>query len=298
MRVPDLARLIILAAIWGASFLFIRMAVSSLGAAWLTELRTAIAALAMLAYARAIGFDLEVRRNLHAYLAIGALSVALPWSMFAYAGHYINASYLSILNASTPWFGAICGALWLGEPLTPRMALGLALGVAGVALMVGFGPIEVTPNVIFSAVLCFGGAACYALAGTYLKRRAAGVPPLAVSTGSLFAASLMLLPFLPGVPPSTVFTWKVSIAVLGISLLGGAAAFLLYFRLMSDVGPTKTLTVTFLIPLFGVLWGVIFLHEELRMAIVVGCGLVLGGTALVVRTGLPPPSAGSVSALK
>ncbi|MBI2318062.1 MAG: DMT family transporter, partial [Betaproteobacteria bacterium] len=289
------------AAIWGASFLFIRMAVPALGAAWLAELRAGIAAAAMLAYARAIGFDFKVRRNLHAYLVIGAFSTALPWSMFAYAGHYINASYLSILNASTPWFGAICGALWLGEPLTARMSLGLALGVAGVALMVGFGPIEVTPEVILSAALCFGGAACYALAGTYMKKRASGIAPFAVSAGSLFTASLMLLPFLPGLPAPEVFTWKVTVAVLGISLLGGAAAFPLYFRLMSDVGPTKTLTVTFLIPLFGVLWGVVFLDEELRMAIVVGCALVLGGTALVVRparTGQRPQAFLGVSELE
>lgn len=285
MRIADVVRLLVLAAIWGASFLFVRIAVPSLGAAWLTELRAGIAALAMLVYARAVGFDFDVRRNLHAYLVIGVFSTALPWSMFAYAGHYINASYLSILNASSPWFGAICGALWLGEPLTPRMALGFALGVAGVALMVGFGPIEVTPNVIFSAALCLGGAACYAIAGTYMKKRATGVSPFAVSAGSLLAATLMLLPFLPDVPPAAAFTWKVWVAVLGISLMGGAAAFPLYFRLMSDIGPTKTLTVTFLIPLFGVLWGVVFLDEELRMAIVAGCALVLSGTALVIRPG-------------
>ncbi|MBI4290262.1 MAG: DMT family transporter [Betaproteobacteria bacterium] len=298
MRFSDLARLITLAAIWGASFLFVRMAVSSLGAAWLTELRISIAAAAMLLYARAVGLDLEVRRNLHVYLVIGATNVAIPWTIIAYAGHYINAGYLSILNASTPWFGAICAALWLGEPLTLRKSLGLALGLAGVALMLGFGPIEATPNVILSAALCFAAAACYALAGTYVKKRAAGVRPFSMTLGSLLVATLMLLPFLSGVPPATAFTWKVSIAVLGISLLGSAAAFLLYYRLMSDVGPTKTLTVTFLIPLFGVLWGVLFLDEELRLAMVVGGALVLAGTALVVASGPQAAAARGVSALK
>ena len=298
MRFSDLVRLIALAAIWGASFLFVRMAVSSLGAAWLTELRISIAAAAMLLYARAIGLDLELRRNLRVYIVIGAINVALPWTMIAYAGHYINAGYLSILNASTPWFGAICGALWLGEPLTARKTLGLALGVAGVALMLGFGPIEATSNVIFSAALCFAAAACYALAGTYLKKRVTGVAPFSMSLGSLLVATLMLLPFLPGVPPAAAFTWKVSIAVLGISLLGSAAAFLLYYRLMSDVGPTKTLTVTFLIPLFGVLWGILFLDEELRMAMVAGGALILAGTALVVLSGSRSAAAQSISALE
>ena len=291
MRPADLARLIALAAIWGSSFLFVRMAVSTLGAAWLTELRVSIATVAILVYAKALGVNLEVRRNLRKYVIMGALSVALPWSMFSYAGHFLSAGYMAILNASTPWFGAICGAIWLGESLTPGKALGLALGVAGVALMVSLGPIEATSDVILSAGLCFGAAACYALSGTYMKTSTPGVPPFSLSAGSLLTSSFMLIPFLPGIPPAEAFTLKISIAVLGISLLCSAAAFLIYFRLMADVGPTKALTVTFLIPLFGVLWGIIFLGEELHMVMVVGGAFVLAGTALVVRTG-PRPHAG------
>jgi drug/metabolite transporter (DMT)-like permease len=298
VRVADLARLIVLAAIWGSSFLFVRMAVSTLGAAWLTELRASIAAVAILLYARAMGLDLQMRRNLRTYIAMGMLAVALPWTMFAYAGHYISAGYLAILNASTPWFGAICGAIWLGEPLTPGKVIGLVLGVAGVALMVSLGPIEATPEVIFSAALCFAAAACYALSGIYMKKRAFGLSPFSLSAGSLLTSSFMLIPFLPAFPPIEVFTWKISIAVLGISLMCSAAAFLIYFRLMADIGPTKTLTVTFLIPVFGVLWGVIFLGEELHLVMVAGGACVLAGTALVVRTGararapcadFPPP---------
>ena len=293
MRPVDLIRLIALAAIWGSSFLFVRMAVSTLGAAWLTELRTAIAAGVILLYAKGLGLDLQVGRNLRIYVVMGALSVALPWVMFAYAGHYINAGYLSILNASTPWFGAICGAIWLGEPLTPGKALGLALGVGGVALMVSFGPIEATPDVVFSSALCFAAAACYALSGTYMKKRAMGISAFSLSAGSLLTSSFMLIPFLPAFPPLAAFTWQISIAVLGISLMCSAAAFLIYFRLMADIGPTKTLTVTFLIPLFGVLWGIVFLDEELHMIMVAGGALVLAGTALVVRTG--PPNGGQVA---
>ena len=288
MRPVDLARLIALAAIWGGSFLFIRMIVPVLGAAWLTELRTAIAAVALLLYVRILGLDLQVRRNLRTYIVMGVLSVVLPWVMFAYAGHYITAGYLAILNASTPWFGAVCGAIWLGEPLTRGKVLGLALGVAGVALMVSLGPIDATPDVIFSAGLCFAAAACYALSGTYMKKRAPTMPAFSLSAGSLLTSSVMLIPFLPAFPPLAVFTWKISIAVLSISLACSAAAFLIYFRLMADIGPTRTLTVTFLIPLFGVLWGIIFLDEELHMVMVAGGAFVLAGTALVVRTGSRP----------
>ncbi len=296
MRVSDLARLIGLAAIWGASFLFLRMAVPSLGAAWLTELRISIAAAAMLLYARAFGLKLDMRRNLRAYTVIGTLQVALPWSMYAYAGHNLNAGYLSILNASTPWFAALGGALWLGEELNARMGLGLALGAIGVALVVGLGPIEVTPEVLIAAALCITSSAGYALAGIYMKLRAASVPPFSLSSGTLLVACPMLLPFLPGLPPAAAFTLNVTVAVLGISLLGSAVAFILYFRLMSDIGPTRTQTVCWITPLFGVLFGIVFLGEELRAAMVAGGALVIAGTALV--GGTAPKAAGDVCELE
>ena len=282
MRASDLVRLVTLAALWGAAYLFVRMAVSSLGTAWLTELRVLIAALAMLIYARVISLDLDVRRNLHAYVAMGILNTALPWAMFAYAGNYISAGYMAITNAATPAFGALCGVLWLGEKLTWRKVLGLVLGLAGVALIVGLGPIEVTAQVVISAVLCVLASACYALGPTYIKKRAPGVPALSMSVGSLVVATVVVIPFLPAPPPLAAFSWQVMVAVLGISLLCSAAAYLLYFRLITNVGPTKTLSVTFLTPIFGVFWGIVFLNEALRPMMVVGGAMVLTGTALVL----------------
>lgn len=258
------------------------MAAPSLGTAWLTELRISIAALAMLAYAVVIGHKLELRRNLRAYAVIGTLQVALPWAMYAYAGHYLGAGYLSLLNASTPSFSALFGALWLGEPLTRRVSLGLLLGALGVALVVGFGPIEVTPTVLLSAAMCVAGSAGYALTGIYRKKYAADVAPFSLSLGTLLFAAPLIWPFLPGMPGADVFTWKIVLAVLGLALLGSALAFILYFRLMSDIGPTKTQTVTFITPLFGILFGILFLDEELRVAMLVGGALILAGTALVV----------------
>ena len=111
MRIPDLVRLIALAAIWGASFLFVRMAVPALGSVWLTELRVGLAAIAMLAYVKATGFNLDVRRNWRAFVVMGVLNSALPWWGYAWAGNYISASYMAILNSATPWFGAICCAI-------------------------------------------------------------------------------------------------------------------------------------------------------------------------------------------
>ena len=197
MRPADLTRLVLLAAIWGGSFLFVRMAVDAIGPLWLTELRVGIAALALLIYARATGFALNPGQNWQPYLVLGVLNTALPWALYAWSGKYIGASYMAILNAATPWFAAICGAIWLGEKLSWRKIFGLALGMLGVALLVGLGPIAVRAEVLLAVIACIGATACYALAGIYVKLRAGKLAPRALTVGSLIAASLVVMPFLP-----------------------------------------------------------------------------------------------------
>ena len=285
MRTADLARLILLAAIWGGSFLFVRMAVGAIGPLWLTELRVGIAAIAMLAYARTAGFELDLKRNWRPYLALGILNTALPWALYAWSGKYIGASYMAILNAAAPWFAAICGAIWLGERLSWRKILGLALGMGGVALLVGFGPIAVTTEVVLAVLACISATACYALAGVYVKKRAGRLAPRALTVGSLIAASLVVMPFLPAPPPAAAFSWQVSVAVLGISLLCSAAAYLIYFRLIANIGPTRTFTVTFLIPVFGTLWGALFLGEPVGLSTLAGGAVIVAATAMVLELG-------------
>jgi drug/metabolite transporter (DMT)-like permease len=285
MRPADLARLVSLAAIWGGSFLFVRMAVGAIGPMWLTELRVGLAAAALLIYARAAGFELKLAQHWRPYLVLGMLNTALPWGLYAWSGKYIGASYMAILNAATPWFAAICGAIWLGEELSWRKLLGLTLGMFGVALLVGYGPIEAGREVLLAVFACIGATACYALAGVYVKKRAANIAPRALTVGSLIAASVVVLPFLPAPPPAAAFTWQVTIAVLGISLLCSAAAYLLYFRLIANVGPTRTFTVTFLIPVFGTLWGALFLDEPVGVSTLAGGAIIVIATALVLETG-------------
>jgi len=286
MRLADLLRLIALAAIWGASFLFVRLAVPALGTAWLTELRVALGAVAMVLLVRASGLVFEPRRHWRHYLVMGGLNTALPWALYAYSGNYIGASTMAILNAATPWFAAVCGAIWLGERFSARKAVGLVLGLAGVALVVGFGPIEVNANVVLASLACIAGTVCYALCGTYMKRRVTGISPLVMSAGSLVVASVAVLPGLPGpLPVQALLAWPVAVAVLGISLLCSALAYVLYFRLIANVGPTKSLTVTFLIPVFGVLWGAVFLGEPIGASTLVGGAVILLSTALVLEIG-------------
>ena len=285
MRPADLSRLVLLAAIWGGSFLFVRMAVGAIGPLWLTELRVGIAAVAMLIYARATGFALSPRQNWRPYLVLGVLNTALPWGLYAWSGKHIGASYMAILNAAAPWFAAICGAIWLGEKLSWRKLLGLALGMLGVALLVGFGPIAVSPEVLLAVLACIGATACYALAGVYVKKRAGKIAPRALTVGSLIAASLVVMPFLPAPPAAAAFSWQVTLAVLGISLVCSAAAYLIYFRLIANIGPTRTFTVTFLIPVFGTLWGALFLGEPVGLSTFAGGAVIVIATALVLGVG-------------
>ena len=288
MRAADLARLIALAAIWGASFLFARIAVPALGAAWFTELRVAVAAIVMTVYVTAAGVRLDPGRNWRPYLFMGLLNTALPWILYAYAANYISATYLGILNATTPWFGALFGTLWLGEHFSWRKGAGLAIGVVGVALIVGFGPVAVNTNVILASLACILANVCYAMGGTYMKKRAQGIPALGMTAGSLIIAAVALLPALPGpLPLQALLDWKVAAAVLGIALLGGAAGYVIYFRLLADVGPTKSLTVSFLVPVFAVLWGAIFLGEPVGASTVFGGAMILLATAMVLELGQP-----------
>ena len=286
MRPADLARLLLLAAILGASFLFVRMAAGAIGPMWLTELRTGLAAVAMLIYARAARFELGLAQNWRPYLILGVLNTAVPWGLHAWAGKYIGASYMSILNAATPWFGAIWGVVWLGEKLSWRKLLGLALGMLGVALLVGFGPIAVNTAVVLAVLACISASACFALAGVYAKKHAAALAPRALTVGSLIAASVLIMPFLPAPPPAAAFTWQVTLAVLGISLVCSAAAYLIYFRLVADVGPTRTFTVAFLIPVFGTLWGALFLDEPVGLSTLAGGAVIVIATALVLEVGV------------
>lgn len=283
MKAPDLIRLVALAAIWGASFLFVRLAVPSIGALWLTEFRVGVAAFAMLAYALAAGATFAPRQHWRTYLIMGLVNSALPFALYAYSGLHLTAGIMGILNATTPFFSVVFGVLWLGEQFTLRKLAGLALGLVGVTMVVGLGPLQPTFDVALGSLACIGATLCYALSTTWLKKSGNTLPPLPLSAGNLLVASFAIAPFLPAAPPAAAFTPTVLFAIAGISMLCSAVALLLYFRLIADVGPTRAMTVAFLIPVFAVLWGGVFLGEEIDAGTLAGGLLVLVATALVVR---------------
>ncbi|MBV8666596.1 MAG: DMT family transporter [Burkholderiaceae bacterium] len=282
MRSSDLARLLILAAIWGASFLFMRLAVPVLGALWTTEARVAIAGLAMLLAMLSMRRDMQFRRNWRAYLVIGTVNSALPFALYSYAALTLPAGYSAIVNATSPLWGALVGAVALGESLSRRKLAGLAAGIAGVAFLVRLGPVPFTPQVLTAVLACVIAAFCYGLAGAYTKTKSAHIAPPLIATGSQLAAALVILPFLPLTPMRGELTPFIALVVTMLALLCSAVAFFIYFRLVADLGPARALTVTFLIPLFALLWGTLFLGEAINLNTLIGCALVILATWLVV----------------
>jgi drug/metabolite transporter (DMT)-like permease len=282
MQPQDLARLVLLGAIWGSSFLFMRVLAPVLGPVLTADLRVSIAGLALIGYFRLARFDAQWRRFWKQYLIIGAINSALPFVLFSFAALHIPASQSAILNSSSPLFGALFGAAWLGERLTFVRLLGMVLGAVGVAMVADFDLVHSDPMSGWAMGACLLAASCYALAGTYMKRFAVAAKPMAIAGGSQLAAGILLTPLVSLGPAHGNVTVPVLAHVLGLALLCSAVAYLLYFRLVHDIGPAKALTVTFLVPLFGMLWGALFLGEVITLKMVAGCGLIILGTGLVL----------------
>ena len=278
MRRGDLARLVALAAIWGASFLFMRVAAPAFGPAATADLRMLIAGAALSAYFLWSRFDPQWRRWAGQYFLVGAFNSAAPFLLYSYAALELSAGAMAVINAASPMFAALLSALFLGERLAPRRLAGLAIGLAGVTLVArpsGGG------SVAFAAAL--GAALSYAVSAVYLRRRARDVPARGMAVGTQLAGGALLMPFALAYPPAAMPSALAWLNVLALGLLCSALAYVLYFRLIADLGATQALSVTYLIPLFGLLWGAAFLGEALSLPMLAGAALVIAGTALVLR---------------
>ena len=280
MTLRQLLELVVLAALWGASFLFMRIGAPEMGPVGLIAIRTLVAGLFLLPFLFFYNSHRGVRRHLPAIALVGVIGSAMPFALIAYATLTVTAGYASILNATTPMFGALVAWIWLGDRLRPSGIIGLLVGFAGVFVLV-WGKGEMPSLQLGTAVAAaLTATLLYALAATTTKRYLAEVHPLTLATLSqLFAAASLLPLALLAVPeqmPSVKAWW--SVVLLGIASTG--IAYVIYFRLISQVGPTKTLTVTFLIPVFGLFWGWLFLEEAIGWSMVAGCLLILLGVGL------------------
>jgi drug/metabolite transporter (DMT)-like permease len=282
MRVADLARLLALAAIWSASFVFIRVLVPPLGPVWLAALRLLLAGAMLVLWLAATRRDGSLGRHWRAYLLVGIINSALPFVLYGYAARELPASYLAILNAATPLFGAVLAAAFLDERLTVPKVAGIACGVAGVALVSRAGGLVVDAEVLLAVAASLAATFCYASGGVWLKRYGGGLSPYAVAAWSQLLAGVTLLPLGATSPPPGPIDAVVIANLLALALVCSAVAYLLYYRLIRDVGPTRAMTVTLLMPAFGMAWGALFLGEAITGPMLAGAALIVAGTAAVV----------------
>jgi drug/metabolite transporter (DMT)-like permease len=282
LRPAQLAWLIALGAIWGASFLFMKIAVPAFGASVMVGGRIAIGAAALSIIAWFIGKRLPRGVQWQPAIITGLFYAAMPLWLWGYAAQQLSASLLSIINATAPLFAALLSLLWLREKLSALGLAGLALGFAGVAVLVGGeGLSDVQPPAL-SIAAAFLASFLYGAISNYW-RTVKGMDVYSNVLGSLWVAALAMAPLMIAYPVRATpdaAAWA-SVAALGV--LCTAIAYVGYFRLIEQIGAAPALTTTYLIPVFGTLWGVLFLGEHLGAHHVLGAAMIVGGIALVAR---------------
>ncbi|KVP20228.1 DMT family transporter [Burkholderia ubonensis] len=283
--------LTVLAALWGASFLFIRIGVAEFGVAPLMVLRVGIGALFLLGLALTriapATLGAQLRRHAWPLFVVGALNSGAPFCLFAFAELTLSAGVTSVINATTPLWGALVAYLWLKDKLSLPRALGLVIGFAGVLTLVwdqvasarggaGAG----AGATALAAAAALGATLLYGIAANYTKRKLSGVDPLVNATGSMIGSTVLLLPFAIATWPAAPVGAHAWGSVLGLGIACTGIAYFIFFYLIAHVGPARAITVTFVIPVFGLLWGALFLGEHVSAVMLEGCAIVLAGTAL------------------
>jgi drug/metabolite transporter (DMT)-like permease len=281
MRPRDVLELLLLSLLWGGAYLFTRAAVPDFGPAPLVALRMGIAAallLPLLAWRGKLG---QLRHHPRELLMSGIPFTALPFMMMTWGALHITAGLSAVLNATAPMFAALIAYFVLGERLGRWRIIGLVIGFAGVLLLVAGGNVSFkTAHGVLAVAAVLGTAMFWSVGANYAKRHLSGIDAMATTAGSLGVASLALAPLAwatwPEAPPSAR-AWA-EMAFLGVASSG--LGMLIYFRLLRRVGPVPAMSVTFLSPLVAMVSGALYLGEALTLQMLLGCAVVLLGTAL------------------
>jgi drug/metabolite transporter (DMT)-like permease len=276
-----------LGVLWGMPYLLIRIAVGTIDPLVVAGSRTLIGALLLLPVAlhrNALG---AAFRNWKWLLAFTAIEISVPWVLLGHAETRLNSSTAGLLIAVVPLFAAIIVSRLGHERLEPRRLLGLSVGFAGVALLVGL-------DIHFSDFLAVAAtivvSLCYAIGPIIVDRKLKGVPAIGVITASLILATLIYVPFAPFLWPKE-FTWPAMSSVVGLGVLCTAAAFMVFFALIAEVGPARATVITYVNPAVAIVLGAIVLHEPLTLGMAVGFPLVMIGSYLGTSRASPQPAA-------
>jgi drug/metabolite transporter (DMT)-like permease len=292
VRPVDTLYLLVLAAIWGASFLFMRIIAPEIGTLPTAFFRVSIAAAGLLVILALLRVRWDFQGKFKTVLLLGVINSGIPATMYSVAAQVLPAGYSAIFNATTPLMGVLIGGLFFHERLTPSKIAGVCLGLFGVGILTRAGPVAFDLELLMGALACLLATTCYGFAGFLARRwldQQGGLDSRLSALGSMLGATLFLLPWFGwnaiSHPPASWGGWNVWLSLLGLGLLCTAFAYILYFRLLTSIGPVKSMTVTFMIPPFGVLWGALLLDEPLSMAHLYGGMLIAGALWLVLRPG-------------
>lgn len=282
MQPRDFLLLWFLASIWGSSFLFMRYAAPEFGAVALIQIRLVVGCLCLMPFVLWQHRGKLPLEKMPALAWVGLTNSALPFTLLAWATLSLSASFTSVLNSTAPFWTAVIAAIWFGDRLGPWQVLGLCIGAGGVIWLAESRTGLDWDGETKAVIACMLATLSYGIAANASKRHLQGVAPMLIAAFSLMFGALFQLPFTLMTLPDTLPPLKAWLAALVLGSVCTGFAYIYFYRLLSRVGPTFTVMVTYLVPVFGMLWGWLFLDESITVNMIVGCLIILAGTSLTL----------------
>lgn len=288
MKLRDALELLLLSALWGASFLFMRVAAPEFGPVVLAELRVAIASLVLLPMLVLRADAAGLRAHWKKLAAVGTLNSAIPFILLPFSTLYLTGGFAAILNATSPLWAALIAWIWLSAALNASRIAGFFIGFVGVVVLVRDTASFDLNGLSLAVIAAIVASAFYGFGANFTKKYLQGIDPLVIATGSLVGATAVLLPGAVALWPTGPVSIQAWTSVIMMGIVSTGFAYIIYFRLIAHVGPASAITVTYLVPGFAVFWGALVIDEAVTRNMIIGCAIIFAGTALA--TGLLPRS--------
>ncbi len=286
MNKKQIIILVILGAIWGASFMFMRVLAPVFGPVLTASLRLLIGGVFLIIYFLAKKEEIALKRHLKIFITLGLISFAAPYFLFSLAALSIPSGLSAILNSTSPLFSFILGLVIFKERFYLTKILGLILGSIGV-LIISLNAMSISSNdYLFGVICCLGAAFLYSVSGALIQKFAKDVDSKSLAVGNQIAGGLILLPLVIFYPVQGSISLDLVFYLIIFGVLGSGVASLIYFKLMKEVGPLKTLTVTYLLPIFGLFWGFTILGEEIDLSFISGLVLIIVSLLIINKTSI------------